>query len=147
MMIGLVSQKNLLQVSSAQQKTNKLEDLLIFGLTAITKLIQKGSAHFGKVCEFFLHMQSKPARQLLAQGLHKVEQSDSTAVLVKLNTIRKGFADVDYDFELILEGVQAVSQMKEINPALLYCTLALTRHQEYSVRESALHAFAQLNLD
>lgn len=37
--------------------------------------------------------------------------------------------------------------MKEINPALLYCTLALTRHSEYSVRESALHALAQLNLD
>lgn len=54
MMIGLVSQKNLLQAHSAQQKSNRLEDLLIFGLTAITKLMQKGSAHFDKVYEFFL---------------------------------------------------------------------------------------------
>jgi hypothetical protein len=53
----------------------------------------------------FLQMQSKKAREMLAKGLHKAYNTEVTRILVDLNTVKKGMADVDYDFDKVLGGI------------------------------------------
>lgn len=68
MMVGLISQKNMLHAVSTFQKKSRLEELLIFGLTAITNLVndQTDSKIQERISEMFIQMQSKKARQCLA---------------------------------------------------------------------------------
>lgn len=50
-------------------------------------------------------MQSKKARQCLALGLNKCYSTEITSILVDMNTVKKGQADVDYDFDKVLNGI------------------------------------------
>jgi hypothetical protein len=98
----------------------------------------------------FLQMQSKKARELLAKGLNKKFDSAVTRILVDLNTVKKGFADIDYDYEKVLGGIKSINELYEIQAfnanitVLLYCILALLLHQEFSVREYSLHALTKM---
>lgn len=42
---------------------------------------------------------------MLAKGLHKAYNTEVTSILVDLNTVKKGMADVDYDFDKVLGGI------------------------------------------
>ena len=90
----------------------------------------------------FIYMKSKRARELLAKGLDEVFATETTSVVVKLNTLKKGMADVDYDYEKILQGIAQAQELRieEEQLVLVFCVLSLVTHQEYSVREYALHA-------
>lgn len=107
-MVGLISQKHLLHAVSSFQQKSRLEELLMFGCQAITNLLSLKSDTKIKerISEMFLQMQSKKARELLAKGLHKVYDSQVTQILVDLNTVKKGVADIDYDYEKVLGGIQ-----------------------------------------
>jgi hypothetical protein len=62
----------------------------------------------------FLQMQSKKARELLAKGLNNKFDSAVTRILVDLNTVKKGFADIDYDYEKVLGGIKSINELYEI---------------------------------
>ena len=64
-----------------------------------------------KIYQMFLRMESKKARQILAQGIHKVYGSVTSAILVDLNTVKKGMADVDYDYEKVLSGIKLITEL------------------------------------
>lgn len=107
MMVGLISQKHMLTAVSTFQQKSRLEELLMFGCQAITNLLSDKSSDKVKerISEMFLQMQSKKARELLAKGLHQCFNTDVTALLVDLNTVKKGVADIDYDYEKVLGGI------------------------------------------
>jgi hypothetical protein len=110
MMVGLISQKNMLTAVSTFQFKSRLEELLMFGLTAITNLVNDKTdiKIQERICEMFIQMQSKKARFCLAQGLDKCFKTEVTSILVDLNTVKKGHADVDYDFDKVLNGIQKI---------------------------------------
>lgn len=70
--------------------------------------------------------------------------------MVDLNTIKKGLADIDYDFDKVLGGIKAVTELNQEQREsgnlnlLCFCILSLLIHTEYSVREYALHALSVL---
>ena len=149
MMVSLMNQKQLLQAQSSFHERSKHEELLMFGCKAITSLLGQDtdSKTREKISEMFLHMRSKKARELLANGLNSVYKTETTQTLVQLNSIKKGVADVDYDYEKVLAGIKQVSERKGLSEeqnVLLFSILALLTHQEYSVREYSLHAVSQL---
>jgi len=89
----------------------------MFGCKAITSLLGQDtdSKTREKISEMFLHMRSKKARELLANGLNSVYKSETTQTLVQLNSIKKGVADVDYDYEKVLAGIKQVSERKGLS--------------------------------
>jgi hypothetical protein len=79
----------------------------MFGCQAITNLLtdKTDPKIQDRISEMFLSMQSKKAREMLAKGLHKAYNTEVTKILVDLNTIKKGMADVEYDFDKVLGGI------------------------------------------
>jgi hypothetical protein len=61
----------------------------------------------------FLTMESKKAREVLAKGIYSALDNPTMYIVVDLNTVKKGFADIDYDFDKVLGGIKAVT---ELNP-------------------------------
>jgi len=59
----------------------------------------------------FLLMESKRAREVLAKGINFAFTCLPTQIAVDLNTVKKGFADLDYDFEKVLGGIKAVTEL------------------------------------
>lgn len=145
-MVGLISQKPMLHAVSTFQMKSRLEELLMFGLTAITNLLNAETdiKIQERIREFFIQMQSKKARQCLALGLNKIYATEITSILVDMNTVKKGQADVDYDFDKVLNGIQKIKEAQGDKNVLIFCLLSLMQHSEYSVREYALHAWTLL---
>jgi hypothetical protein len=106
----------------------------MFGLTAITNLLTPDTDFKiqERISEMFLQMKSKKGRELLAKGLDRCFHTEISAILVDLNTVKKGMADVDYDYDKVLGGIQAITKLPMVaNPAynvLLYSILALLQH-------------------
>ena len=143
-MVSLTNQKPLLMAEASFHETSRYEELLIFGCKAICSLLSKetDTKVTLKIAEMFIYMKSKRARELLAKGLDEVFATETTSVVVKLNTLKKGMADVDYDYEKILQGIAQAQELRieEEQLVLVFCVLSLVTHKEYSVREYALHA-------
>lgn len=56
-------------------------------------------------------MESKRAREVLAKGINNAFKTKTSQIIIDLNTIRKGFADVEYDFDKVLGGIKAVTEL------------------------------------
>ena len=118
MIVSLVSSKQMLrQTSQFHQHSNKQEDLLVFACQSITHLLTPATdpAVLNRILAMLLDLQSKKARQLLAHGIQTALSpngpiSESVlALLASINTIKKGTADVEYDLEKVLAGIQSIS--------------------------------------
>lgn len=98
----------MLYAVSTFQFKSRLEELLIFGLTAITNLLSSDTDMKiqERISEMFIHIQSKKARQCLASGLHRCYQTKTTQILLDMNTVKKGQADIEYDYDRVLNGIQ-----------------------------------------
>ena len=115
-----------------------------------TKLIDR-------VFSMFLDMQSRKARQLLANGLYNTLSSRGYAVsepilmiVVNLNTVKKGTADIDFDLDKVLNAIKHITKYDsstmlalDLN-LLVYGVLYLLANEEFSVREYSEHALAHL---
>lgn len=105
----------------------------------------------------FLDMQSRKARQLLANGLYTTMKAGGHAVsepilmiVVNLNTVKKGTADIDFDLDKLLNAIKQITKFEtshmlplDLN-LLVYGVLYLLANEEFSVREYAEHALAHL---
>jgi hypothetical protein len=120
----------------------------MFGCQSISKLLNQNTdlKMLDRIYEMFLRMESKKAREILAKGVCAAQDTPVMRIVVDLNTVKKGLADIDYDFEKVLGGIKSVIDLSpeqrkssDLN-LLLYCILSLLVHIEYSVREYALHA-------
>lgn len=68
----------------------------------------------------FLDLQSKKVREHFSHNLHKMLdgiklESVSPQVLeivAKLNTLKKGLADPEYDFEIVLDSLGQINESK-----------------------------------
>ena len=152
MMVGLISQKTLLTATSNFQQKSRTEELLIFGCQSISKLVssQTETRLLDRIYEMFLMMESKKAREVLAKGIYSAFETPTLQIVVDLNTVKKGFADIDYDFDKVLGGIKAVTELSQDQREsgnlnlICFCILSLLTHTEYSVREYALHALTVL---
>jgi len=105
----------------------------------------------------FLDMQSRKARQLLANGLYATMKAGGHAVseqiliiLVNLNTVKRGTADIDLDLDKLLNAIKQITKIDQTQllpldlNLLVYGILYLLANEEFSVREYAEHALAYL---
>jgi len=66
---------------------------------------------------------------------------------VELNTVKRGLADIDLDFDVVLNAIQKVNdeteamQTLEEKTLIIYNVIYLVTHREFSVRDFAQHAF------
>jgi len=69
-------------------------------------------------------------------------------LVVDLNSVRHGLADVALDFDKVFAAIKTISTIgvtRELEVNLLtYCTLHLLTCDEYSVRDYALHALSNM---
>ena len=107
MIVSLVSSKQMLSNFHPKQ-----EELVTFACQAITSLISPSTEEsvLERVAQMLLELESKRARQVLCVGLRDSLKSsgrvrdETLEILVKLNTVKKGTADMDLDLELVLNG-------------------------------------------
>jgi len=161
-------------------KTNKNEELLNFGCQSITNLLNKvvegGSKNadfsisvnlLDKIFQMFIEMRSKKVRQKFSEGLlaslstaeaqtvlsreNSTVRKEVLEIVVDLNAVKTGLADIDLDFDKVLGAIQKVTKdtnLKEMSSLeinlLTYSILFLLTNQEFSVRDYAEHAFGIL---
>lgn len=103
----------------------------------------------------FLDMQSRKARQLLANGLYTTLKSHAVSeqvlmIVVNLNTVKRGTADIDFDLDKLLNAIKQITKIDQTQllpldlNLLVYGILYLLANEEFSVREYAEHALTYL---
>jgi hypothetical protein len=88
----------------------KQEELVTFACQAVTNLIGDKTevSMLERVAQMLLELESKRARQVLCTGLRDAlkssehVQAETLEILVNLNTVKKGTADMDLDLNLVL---------------------------------------------
>ena len=107
-----------------------------------------------------MHIRNPRIRRLLAEGLQKAVESqphiiamvssDSLSIIVKLNKLKRGLADLELDCDTTIQTLQVILDQNfddrtllEIS-ALTYNILFLVNHDEFSVREYSLYAFKKV---
>jgi hypothetical protein len=91
----------------------------LFGVQSVTNLIAKiiqgggqpDEANLKQIFAMFLDLSSKNVREKLTIGLHSVlgngngVSDQSLALAMELNTVKRGLADIELDFDIVLTAI------------------------------------------
>ena len=171
-MVSLVSNKSILEASPqnssfTSNRENRNEDLLVFGCAAINGLLQNLLANdssralipealLNRILLMMLSMESRKARETFTAGLHSVLgssgilKSEVLGTIQNLNTVKRGTADVNLDYDKVLAALGTVGELaaRGLNAAeacaLLFNVLNLIKCDEYAVRDYSLHSIEKL---
>lgn len=166
MIVQIMAIKNIHKVNQHNS------DLLSYGARSITNLIPKvpegqlSAALLDRILQLFLHILNPRIRQQLALGLqaafaagtsksshHGFLSEGCLAQLVNLNKLKRGLADLELDCDSAISAIQSMTedpsqllQSFDVHQlaAIAYSTSYYCRHDEYSVREYAIHFLAYL---
>jgi hypothetical protein len=148
------------QLHYFSDRAHKNEQLLLFGVQSVTnllaKIIQGGGTPehdlMKQIFAIFLDLSSKNVREKLITGLKNVLSKDtgvsneSLTLVMELNTVKRGLADIELDFDVVLTAIQKLNdtldskkqpytQTKLDKMLVVYNIIYLVIHPEFSVRD------------
>jgi hypothetical protein len=143
------------------------EELLHFGCKSVTNLITKvpsvSDALLDKIYLMFLSLRSLRIRasfsanlQVALENKQKVIKPEVLITIANLNKLRRGAADMELDYDLVIKTIQNLIESEQAFSeslssielqALSYTIMHLLLNEEFSVRDFANHFVKSVLLD